>query len=139
MGDGDTHLTNVYLRRAVRQASVVMAVALVAILVGADKVMAVFGEDFSSGRSVLVILALGQALVIALGNVNPIMSLVGLERASARIMAILVGVTAIPMAIASSQFGAGGVATTYVIAMVVYSVTCNALLRKRVGILCRLG
>lgn len=139
MGEGDTHQTNVYLRRAVRQASVVMSVALVVILVGADTIMGIFGEDFSSGKTVLVILALGQALVIALGNVNPIMSLVGLERASARIMAVLVAVTAIPMAIASSQLGAGGVAATYVIAMVIYSVTCNILLRKRVGISCQLG
>ena len=132
----DVEGANVMLRRAARQASGVTVILGVGILLFASPILTLFGTDFAQAKATLMVLLIGQMAIASLGNVNPVMSVVGLERPSVVYVAIAVAVGLLPMACAAVYWGAAGVALAFVLMTIAYASACGVLLQKRIGIRC---
>jgi O-antigen/teichoic acid export membrane protein len=136
LSGGDIPLVNSMLRRAARQATALTVVAGAIICVFSNQVIGVFGSGFAEARSTLIVLLIGQAALAALGNVNPLMAVVGLERRSVVLAAGALMVGAVPLLLAASSGGSSGVAITYIAMSLAYSIACVLFLRSRLGIKC---
>jgi O-antigen/teichoic acid export membrane protein len=136
LGTGKLAEANRLLRRAVRQASLVTLLIALLMLTLSEQIVSIFGRDFEAARSTLIILTIGQSILIFLGNVNPVMALVGLERSSLLAVgaAIIVGVG--PMAYVAGVYGALGAACVYMAISVGYSVVCNVILLRARSLKC---
>jgi O-antigen/teichoic acid export membrane protein len=132
----DLARANAVLRRAVRQAALLSVAVAIVMLTFAGHIVAIFGNDFSAATPTLIVLVIGQVVIITLGNVNPIMAIAGLERRSLLLVILVLALGVIPMLGAASVMGAVGVAMVYVLMSVAYALTCDVLLRNKVGIKC---
>jgi O-antigen/teichoic acid export membrane protein len=135
----DTAGANLVLRRAVRQASSATVLLTLGIFLFAEQILGVFGPEFAGALPALMVLLVGQVVVAALGNVNPVMSVVGLERASVIFIAIALGLGLVPMAFAAAHWGSIGVALVFGLMAVGYASACDILVRRRLGIRCFLS
>jgi O-antigen/teichoic acid export membrane protein len=136
LAGGDQASANRMLRRAARQATILTVLLAVGVMFFADTVLGVFGGDFVEARTTLSVLLVGQVVIVALGNVNPIMAVVGLERSSILFVAIALAAGIIPMAYAAAVGGAAGSALVFVLLSVAYAVACDVRLQKELGIRC---
>jgi O-antigen/teichoic acid export membrane protein len=131
---GHVDEANRLLRRAVRQASVVTVIVALIILFFSHQVMSIFGSEFEPARSTLIVLTIGQTLLIFLGNVNPVMAVVGLERASLVTVGAVLVLGCVPMFYAASLWGALGASFIYMAMSVLYSTACIVLLIRSKGL-----
>ena len=132
----DIEAANVVLRRAARQASGVTVLLGVGILLFASPILGIFGSDFANAQATLMVLLIGQMAISSLGNVNPVMSVVGLERPSVVYVGIALAAGLVPMAFVAVYWGAAGVALVFVLVSIAYAIACGALLQRRLGIRC---
>jgi O-antigen/teichoic acid export membrane protein len=133
---GDIDDVNAQLRRAARQASALALASAVLMLVFSEPITRIFGDDFAGSQPTLIALVVGQALVVMVGNVNPLMAITGLERTSLHV-AIAVVVIGVPlMLVGAALIGALGVALAFTASTLAYSVWSAVLLRSRLGIRC---
>lgn len=139
IAENDLRSANRLLRRAVRQATLASCTAATAMVILAVPVLSIFGDDFAGALPILLVLVVGQAILSILGNVNPIMSIAGLEGTSVFFAssAILIGVLAMYFSAAIS--GATGVAAAYVLVMILYAVASSVSLVRLRGIRCHIS
>jgi len=127
---------NAQLRRAVRIGSVLGACLSILMLTFSGPITLIFGEDFASSRPTLLVLLIGQTLILLIGNINPVMSIAGLEGPSL-FLALLTVAAAFPLMILGASLGGSvAVAGVFIVSSFVYSVASAILLYSRLGIRC---
>ncbi|WP_411701473.1 lipopolysaccharide biosynthesis protein [Conyzicola sp.] len=136
LASGDLVNANSQLRRATRIGSALGITLALIMIAFSGPITQVFGDDFEGSRPTLLVLVIGQSLILLIGNVNPIMSIAGLERSSL-VLAFVTVVFAIPlMLIAAALGGAVAVAGVFIVATICYSLSSALLLSSRLGVRC---
>ena len=126
---------NVTISRVNRHAAVLAVPSGLIMLFGAEPLMKLFGPEFVAAVPALRVLAVGQVIVVLLGSVNPIMIVVGQERAAVMLIlaALLVGA---PLTIwFSFLWGALGSSIATSAATLAFCGGAVCLLRRRNGII----
>lgn len=125
------------LKKYVRNSTLLMtAVALpvtLVIMIFPEFIMSLFGESFTSGATVLRILALGQFISVASGSVGNLLAMSGHEKDLQKIR-IMNGVLAIVLAFAlTPYFGAIGSAVSTAVSLAFFNFMCIGYVKKRLG------
>ena len=136
LSGGDVEGANSALRRAARQATAVTVVAAVTIFVFANQIVGVFGSDFTDAKGTLYVLLVGQVVLAALGNINPLMSISGLGRTSVFIAWGVLAVGAGPLLASAAVGGSSYVALVYIAMSVAYAAISAITLKSRLGVKC---
>ena len=110
-------------------------VALVFIVGGKWLIPYVFGQEFALAYLPLVILCLGQLLNACMGSVGLILNMAGLERFSAKGVAIAAIASIVLNAILIPFFGAVGAAIATSISLMIWNVLLFIWLYKETGIM----
>jgi len=136
LASGDLVGANAQLRRAVRLGTALGATLAILMLVFSGFIVGIFGEDFDASRPTLLVLVIGQAVILLLGNVNPLMAIGGLERVSLIFGAVAFALAIPGMLLAASLGGAVAVALVFIAATLAYSLASALLLNSRLGLRC---
>lgn len=97
-------------------------------------ILGLYGEEFTSGVTVLAILAFGQLINALCGSVGYLMQMIGYEKVYQRvlfialILNILLNIAVIP------RFGIIGAAVASIISLIFWNITLVLFLRKKEGI-----
>lgn len=108
--------------------------ALILILAGETILRLAFGETFTPGYTVLVILALGQLGNAAFGPVISVLNMTGLERETLRGVLIACAVNVVLNAALIPLYGAEGAAIATAITLLVWNAVLFVRVRARLGI-----
>jgi len=108
--------------------------ALTAILCGLAKpILAVFGSGFSSGSTVLILIALGQLVSVSSGPVGWLMNMTGHQNVTAVVFSLTAAVTVVGYFALIPWLGIAGAAIANGGAVALRNVTLNRLARRRLG------
>jgi len=108
--------------------------ALTAILCGLAKpILAVFGSGFSSGSTVLILIALGQLVSVSSGPVGWLMNMTGHQNVTAVVFSLTAAVTVVGYFALIPWLGIAGAAIANGGAVALRNVTLNWLARRRLG------
>ena len=112
-------------RRAVRTAAALamaMGLPAAALLIAfGDVFLAVFGGDFSRGRTALTILVLGQIANVAAGHVGVLMTMTGYEKRVAATVGVAAACNILLNLILIPRFGIEGAATATAISLALWN------------------
>ena len=117
-----------------RQAVYLGVLPALALFLWPEQFLSLFGAGFDCAAASLRLLALGGILVVALGQVNPLMLLCGLEAFAMRLSIALASSSIVVMLLVGGGLGATGVAAASAILMVGYGIVANWGLMKRESI-----
>ena len=122
-----------------RRSALLMTLAsgplLLIFLVFPDWVMGLFGEEFVSGSTVLMILAVAQFIAVLCGSVGNLLIMSGNEKQFRNINAISVVVALLLNLILIPQFSAVGAAISVAVAIAIRSLLGTLQVYRRLGIL----
>ncbi len=119
--------------RSVRIVSLCATPFVLVLFVFPERVMSLFGEEFSSAGTLLVILTIGQVVNVATGSVGFLLTMSGHER-DMRNVVLLAGPFSLAAAIAlTPQFGVTGAAIATALGISVQNLGAVWLVRKRLG------
>ena len=110
-------------------------IALIFIFLG-NRLLTVFGSDFSHAYSILIILSLGKLLNVSTGAVGLILNMTHHEKDSARVMGISAALNFCLNLLLIPRFGAEGAAIATVSASGIANVWSAVIVYRRLGIHC---
>ncbi|MDA8745606.1 polysaccharide biosynthesis C-terminal domain-containing protein [Rubripirellula amarantea] len=106
---------------------------LIAVLILSEKIMGVFGSNFTGGAMILVIYAIGQYINVITGAVNQLMTMSDDER-TLRHICFLSATTAVLLSVVLTwQWGAPGAAAATAIALTLQNALAVSAVKKRLG------
>lgn len=110
------------------------SLVLTALLCGlAGPILEVFGPAFEAGRTVLVLIALGQLVSVGSGLVGWLMNMTGQQRMSAAVFGGTAVLTIVGYLVLIPWLGINGAAIANGGAVVVRSLVLNVVVRRRLG------
>jgi O-antigen/teichoic acid export membrane protein len=83
------------------------------LVVHADDLMRIFGEDFARGGSALAVLAIGQMVNVAVGSSGQLLIMTGHQRMEVRIQFAAAGVSIVSLLLLVPRFGVFGAAIAF--------------------------
>jgi O-antigen/teichoic acid export membrane protein len=113
-----------------------LPVGLVMILGGQGLISIVFGTEYGSAYTPLVILCLGQIVNVIMGPVNVFLNMTGFELYSARGAAIAVVINIILSITTIPFWGYNGAAIAATISLITWNIILLIWAYKKTGILC---
>ena len=99
-----------------------------------NKIMSIFGAQFSQGASLLVILTIGQFVNVASGSVGFVLMMTGHERLMRNNMAFCAFLNIVLNSILIPIYGALGAAITSAIVLILQNVIAAIMIRRVLGI-----
>lgn len=137
-GSGEMGMLRRTYRRSQIYSLVLYLPLLIAFLLGGDWLLTVFGSDFSPGRAMLTIMALGRLITASLGLTEHLLNMSGFEiwelSSATASIGLMVGVSLL----FGRQLGAEGVAVAYAVSFSFRSAVSTCIIRgklfKRVGV-----
>lgn len=109
-------------------------VLVLIILLGQVLVSTLFGNSYTSGYSVLVILSVGQFIKVLMGSAALLLNMTGYERYTAFGISISVSISTIFNLLLIPQYGVVGAAVSNCMGLIVCSVAYVYWVKKRTGI-----
>lgn len=106
----------------------------IALLLGAELVLDVFGEQFGSGATVLRILVMGEVVNVASGFVAIILVNTGHERVVVRVIAVITATKLAVSLLVIGPFGAEGMAIVTACAVAAQNVVMAWFVARRLGV-----
>jgi O-antigen/teichoic acid export membrane protein len=110
-----------------------LAVVLVEILFG-DKLLSLFGNDFSQAHLVLVILVLGNMASVFMGPAQDLLIMTGRQTLIPKVMLCTAAIHIILLIIMVNLMGATGAAITSITTSLISSVWLMILVRKKISV-----
>jgi O-antigen/teichoic acid export membrane protein len=131
---GETGLLNALAQTTTRRATALGAVLGAVLVAFPAQALGIYGGEYAPATSSLVALTVAAVVVVALGPVNALMLIAGLEHwASVLNVATLAGAM-LALVIVGPLAGAFGASLVMAVVTIAYSVTACVLLRVRVNI-----
>lgn len=126
------------VRKIVRRANILntatcLAATLALVLLG-EMILGVFGEQFTRGRTCLVILGLSQVLRAAAGPSSQMLTLVGRERDCIPVFATCLVVMAVLSAALASTFGLEGAAVAVLVVTALWTFWLSLIASRKSGV-----
>ncbi|MEX1670633.1 oligosaccharide flippase family protein [Zhongshania guokunii] len=126
------------LERVVQQSTALMTVSglvvVLPILLWPRYVLSMFGEDFTYGSLVLLVLAMGQLINVMFGSVGLLLTMTGHERQQRNSIAISSVILIVTMPISIVEFGVLGAALSTVLSGFIFNACTFYLAQKRLGV-----
>lgn len=131
---GNTVELNKMLKLMAEMMLLCIAVGLALLLLGADKILALFGPDYVAQKWTLITLALGTAFYAAGGPAPSVLQIAGQERRYPFIVASNIVLRFIGFAIFIPLFGLWGAALAASSSLAVVTIVLNVLCRRWLGL-----
>jgi O-antigen/teichoic acid export membrane protein len=106
---------------------------LITLIMGGEWILGLFGREFSSGSTVLAILALGQYVNIFCGSIGQLLVMSGNEADVARGMILLAIVLILTCVLLMPGYGMVGGAVATSLSLTVWNIWMAVVVRKRLG------
>ncbi|MDF1644250.1 MAG: flippase [Pseudomonadales bacterium] len=119
-----------------KSSKLMMAIAILptsVILFYPEWIMSWFGDDYTSGVMVLVVLAVGQFVNIACGSVGSLLVMTGNEKTMRNIIAVTALINIILNVVFAKIFGPIGVAYSTAFAVVMWNVWATLAVKNKLG------
>lgn len=110
-----------------------VAVSAVVLILG-EFLLALFGDDFTGGRSVMVILVLGILARASVGPVETLLTMAGHQKSVAALFGATLAVNVVLNLLLIPPYGLEGAASAMAIAMFVEAFLVATLVRRRLGL-----
>jgi O-antigen/teichoic acid export membrane protein len=128
---GEMHSLNHLAQRSTRRATVVAVLLGAALMAFPYQALQIYGGEYSAAAGSLRALALSATVVVAIGPVNTLMLIAGLERGASLLNAATLAVTVFALVVAGPRFGSLGASVVMSVMTIAYAVTAGALLHRR--------
>lgn len=121
-------------RRIALALSVLVLPVFLVLLVAGDRVMLVFGSEFTHGGFILAVMAGGQMLNVMTGPVGLILSMSGHERVMSLVLTICALLSACLSFWLIPTWGLRGAAVTVATTVAIQNIACAFYVRRKLGI-----
>jgi O-antigen/teichoic acid export membrane protein len=117
------------------RANFLITIALGAFIIVFNQfILGLFGEEFKSGKIVLIILCLGQIINSISGSVGIILQMIGKQVVQQNFVLIALIINIILTLILTPRYGGVGAAISTVISMAFWNLGCAIYLKMKMGI-----
>lgn len=131
---GDTHSLNLLAQRSTRRAAACAGLLGSLLAVFPAQALRVFGEQYIAAAGSLRLLALSSVVVVALGPVNALMLIAGLERRASLFSALALGLALISLVLLGPAYGSLGASVVMSIVSISYATAATITLQRKAHI-----
>lgn len=131
---GDTHKISQLLSRIVRLILCASMLMLVGLYFCSDLLLGMFGPEYTEAKSILLVLAIGQAFNISAGPSASILNVSGHQKAYMHLVLGCIAISAAALAWAIPAYGVMGAAVVTAAMLVAMNVALGVLIYRKTGI-----
>ncbi len=130
---GDIHKLRIYAQKSTLLMIGASAFILTFIFIFSDFIMSIFGNEFTKGTDILLIICLSQFFRVAFGSVSSLLNMTGNARDCKNVSLLLVFPFIVLVYYFADIYGVYGVAYSFLIIQLIQSLILYGFILKRLG------